>query len=144
MIKTIWSADIYNVLNWISAITTLIDLYSSEPTPKPGCYGFISIITQDIRLPSNKWNQVKQSRVSITIVCPHQDEIATNEENYIDNIINTIVWQIADEWCSKIKQWWTIIPLYCIEDTITPMMYTVWNRAYKVKDFLIWYESHHD
>lgn len=137
MIKTLRSVD---VLNAIGTIWTL--LYSSEPSVKAGTYWWISILSQRTLVNTNKWFQVKEARVSITIVSEHQDNLTTNEEDNIDNIVDIITEKLVDEWCSKISSYGTINALYCNEGDCTTMLYTTWDRAYKIKDFIIWYECH--
>lgn len=141
MIKTLKSVDIYTIVSALPWLSALVTMYSAQPTVSNDCYGWTSIIDQWVLTNSNRGNQVKEARVSITIVCPSQDNIATNEEDYIDQILDIITQWIVDEWCSKITNWWPIKWLYCTESTPTPLLFTAWNRAYKIKDFIIWYES---
>jgi hypothetical protein len=144
MIKTIQSYNVYDVISNISALNWLVDLYSNEPTPKNTTYWWISTSIQSPSLWSNKWAQIKEARVSITIVSAHSDNLSIYEEVNIDNILNIITQNIVDEDICKINSRWDITSLYCIESNTTPLFFTQWNRSYKIKDFLIWYESQND
>ena len=81
----------------------------------------------------------KVAMVSIIIVSAHQDNLATNEENHLDTLLDTLTQSLVDEGKSKIVSRWDKEALYCIDWGTTPMLYTLGNRAYKIKDFLIAY-----
>jgi hypothetical protein len=136
MIKTLRSVDVSNVITGLP-----ITLFSAEPSIQSWTYWRVSILSQQTNTNSNKWFQVKEARVSITIVSSHSDELTINEEENIDSILHTIKNSIVDEWCSKITSYGNITALYCLEGDCTTMLYTVWDRAYKIQDFIIWYES---
>lgn len=144
MIKTLQTVDILNVLSTYTAITNLVTLYASEPTPKWWCYGWLSIVSNAPTVNSNKWMQVKEVRLSIVIVAEKAEDISSSEEKAIDTVLDTITSTIVDEGCSKISQRGDLVALYCIEGNCTPLLITMSDRAYKVKDFLLWYQSHYD
>ena len=139
--KNLKSFDVYTVLNWITWLSSLITLYSSEPTEKDGNYWFVSIVSTNTATNSNKWFRSKEARVSVVIISDTQEQLSTNEEDNIDVIVDLIIENIVDEWCSKIRLRNDKTALYCLESDCTPLLYNEHNRAYKIKDFIIWYEN---
>lgn len=138
MITTLRTTAIYEVINsiWLG-----INFYSAEPTSDNQTYWWVSIIWHTPETNTMRGFATKEARISITIVSAHQDNLTTNEENHLDNLFDTITDAIVDEWCSKITNRWSIKALYCLEWSSTPLLYTLWDRAYKIKDFLLWYEQ---
>lgn len=153
MIKTLRASDIVDTLMSFTDISNLVTLYSWTVEPKTTAYWLVNINITTPLSNTNLWFQIKEARVSITIISPKWEDIPNNlslsEEDIIDNILDMISSKIVDEWKSKISTWtstsqWDIISQYCNEETPTPLLLNVWDRAYKIKDFLIWYESHYN
>ena len=136
MIKTLKPKEVYEAIGTMS-----IPFFSAEPKVKIGTYWRLSIVSTSTSLNTNKWFLVKEARVSVTIVSWHNDTIIGTEDDEIDTVLDEITNILVDEWCSKISNYGSIKALYCLEWDCTTLLYTVWDRAYKIKDFLIAYEQ---
>ena len=147
MLYSIRREDIFTVLNWQSSITTLAEIFSTKPDDKvtPNwSYVFVSIVSDNQKMYSNRWNLMKTARISLTVVCKKKLWATDTEERVIYSIIDKITNTIVSEWCVKISQWCWITVTSISEDAISPMFIDEENRAYIVKDYIFNYLSQSD
>lgn len=139
MTNRIDTEDILNVIKVIPWLT--LDMFSSRPYSKDTWYWFITIWRENTNTYSNKWFQIKEIRFSVCIYAPRAETLNVSEEKFIDNILNIITNWIVDKWKLKISKWWNCIWNYCKEESPTQLYTDISDRCYKIKDFLVWYET---
>lgn len=144
MIKTLRAENVFNLLNWISAISTLVSFYSVKPddnwTPDTN-YGYISMVSSTPKSKTQFWNIMKTARVSLHIVCKKTLSAWQSHESVLSDIIDTVTNEIVFQWCNwKINHidWFSIQTI--LEDTVSPIFFSDW-RYYVVKDYLFNYIS---
>lgn len=138
MIKSLSSIDVYNVINWLTNITSLATVFNQLPLDdyEPStAYIVIQKVTDNLINNSFKWTLTKTARISFTIVAPTLDS-----QDSIENIKNVIVNEIWDV-CDKIpdRNWITVYDI--IEDVESPILHDWKQRQYLTKDFLFNYNS---
>jgi hypothetical protein len=102
----------------------------------------MNIVSDNVRMNSNKWNLLKTARVSFYIICKKVLGVNDTEERVLHSIMSEITNTIVSEWSSKISNRDGIIVNSISEDSISPIFTDEENRAYLIKDYLFNYISH--
>jgi len=145
MIYTLRGKNVFSVVNTLTNITSLAEVFNRKPDKlsiPEWSYLYINIVSDNPRVYSNKWNLMKTARISFTIVCKKTLWSWENEESVLYDIIDKTTNSICNEWCSKISQRDWFIVNSISENSISPIFTNEMNRAYIVKDYLFNYLSY--
>lgn len=139
-IKILSTLNIYDVLSGITNITDLCTVFNQLPPEKAEPqtpYIFLSKVTDNNSVTTNKGTVERVARVSITVV----GNIWGDDQETIEEIRNTITNEVVYQWCSKITQLWGLHVNTVTLDTVSPMLYDDKRRQYIVQDYLFKYST---
>lgn len=143
MIVSLRTTNIFNVLDAIVPITTVVEVFSEKPVEEfapSTSYLYLSLVTDSSTTSTDSgvegWSLIKEAIVSFNVVAWTSLKSDTDELMDILDIINE---EIVDEWCQKIVNWDWVTMKRVTELAPSPIWFNIKNRAIISKQYLFSY-----